>query len=61
MLTTTTRFVLSDVHAARAELIEGGVDASGVQEFDWGWFVFFRDPDGSDWAVQQIPPRNNSE
>jgi hypothetical protein len=28
-----------------------------VQTFDWGSFVFFADPDGNRWAVQQLPPR----
>jgi catechol 2,3-dioxygenase-like lactoylglutathione lyase family enzyme len=51
------QLVVEDVHAARAELVERGVDASEVQEFDWGSFVFFRDPDGNGWAVQQLPAR----
>jgi len=33
----------------------GCVEVSEVQEFDWGSFVFFSDPDGNGWAVQQIP------
>jgi len=52
------QLVVPDIHAARAELIERGVDASEVQEFPWGSFVFFSDPDGNGWAVQQIPPRD---
>jgi catechol 2,3-dioxygenase-like lactoylglutathione lyase family enzyme len=51
------QLVVSDVHAARAELAERGVDVSDVQEFPWGSFVFFSDPDGNGWAVQQLPPR----
>jgi predicted enzyme related to lactoylglutathione lyase len=50
--------VVSDVAAARAELVERGVDVSDVQEFPWGSFVFFNDPDGNAWAVQQLPPRD---
>lgn len=50
--------VVSDIHAARGELIERGVEVSEVQEFDWGSFVFFRDPDGNGWAVQQPPRRH---
>lgn len=42
-----------DVDAARAELLGRGVEASEVQEFPWGRFVFFADPDGNGWAVQQ--------
>ena len=49
--------VVSDIHAARDELVGRGVDASEVQEFDWGKFVFFTDPDGNRWSVQQLPPR----
>jgi predicted enzyme related to lactoylglutathione lyase len=49
--------VVSDVAAARAELADRGVEVSDVQEFPWGSFVFFSDPDGNGWAVQQIPDR----
>ena len=47
--------VVTDIDAARAELLERGVDVSEVQKFDWGSFVFFEDPDGNSWSVQQIP------
>jgi predicted enzyme related to lactoylglutathione lyase len=47
------QLVVSDIHAARAELAEGGVDVSEVQTFPWGSFVFFSDPDGNRWAVQE--------
>jgi len=47
--------VISDMNVARTELIERGVEVSEIQEFDWGSFVFFSDPDGNGWAVQQIP------
>ena len=50
--------VVSNVHAARAELAERGVEVGEVQEFDWGSFVFFSDPDGNGWAVQQLPARD---
>jgi catechol 2,3-dioxygenase-like lactoylglutathione lyase family enzyme len=49
------QLVVDDVHAARAELLERGVEVGKVESFPWGSFVFFRDPDGNDWAVQQIP------
>jgi predicted enzyme related to lactoylglutathione lyase len=52
------QLVVSDIHAARTELVERGVEVSEVQEFPWGFFVFFKDPDGNDWAVQQIPARD---
>lgn len=51
------QLVVDDVEAARAELIERGVEASEIQDFAWGSFVFFNDPDGNKWAVQQIQPR----
>jgi catechol 2,3-dioxygenase-like lactoylglutathione lyase family enzyme len=50
------QLVVEDVHAAREELAGRGVEVSEVQEFPWGSFVFFSDPDGNAWAVQQIPP-----
>ena len=49
--------VVDDVDAARADLVERGVDASDVEEYPWGRFTFFADPDGNRWAVQQLPPR----
>ena len=49
--------VVADIERAHAQLVERGVDASEVQDFPWGRFVFFEDPDGNSWAVQQIPPR----
>ncbi|HEU4737229.1 MAG TPA: VOC family protein [Solirubrobacterales bacterium] len=51
------QLVVEDADAARAELLERGVDASEVQEFPWGRFVFFADPDGNGWAVQEIVAR----
>lgn len=52
------QMIVSDISAARAELLERGVQVSEVQEFAWGSFVFFSDPDGNGWAVQQIPARD---
>jgi predicted enzyme related to lactoylglutathione lyase len=52
------QMVVADVHAARAELVERGIDVSEVQVFPWGSFVFFSDPDGNGWAVQQLPARD---
>ncbi len=46
------QMVVSDIHAARAELVERGVEVSEVEDFAWGSFVFFKDPDGNGWAVQ---------
>jgi predicted enzyme related to lactoylglutathione lyase len=52
------QLVVSDIHAAREELVGRGVEVSDVQEFDWGSFVFFSDPDGNGWAVQEPPARS---
>ena len=52
------QLVVSDINAARAELLERGVEVSGVEEFPWGSFVFFSDLDGNGWSVQQLPARN---
>jgi predicted enzyme related to lactoylglutathione lyase len=52
------QLVVSDIQAARAELVERGVEVSEVQEFPWGSFVFFSDPDGNGWAVQALPTRD---
>ena len=46
--------VVDDIEAAHDALAERGVDVSDVQDFPWGRFVFFSDPDGNGWAVQQI-------
>jgi len=51
------QMVVADIHQAHAELLRRGVEVSEVQEFPWGLFVFFSDPDGNSWAVQQIPAR----
>ena len=40
------QMVVADIHAARAELLERGVDVGEVQTFPWGKFVYFSDPDG---------------
>jgi predicted enzyme related to lactoylglutathione lyase len=51
------QLVVADIDAARAALLARGLDVGEVQTFDWGSFVFFADPDGNRWAVQQLPPR----
>ena len=59
---------VSDIEAARAELVERGVEASPVQHLedgvwvdgrggDWNSFVFFSDPDGNGWVLQESPHR----
>jgi catechol 2,3-dioxygenase-like lactoylglutathione lyase family enzyme len=51
------QLVVPDADAAYAELVSRGVEASEVQEFPWGRFTFFSDPDGNGWAVQEIQQR----
>ena len=62
------QLVVPDVDAAREQLLERGVEASEVQHFDgsawrtggggdWNSFVFFSDPDGNGWVLQQSPGR----
>jgi predicted enzyme related to lactoylglutathione lyase len=51
------QLVVSDIEAAHAQLAERGVQVSEISDFPWGRFVFFSDPDGNGWAVQQIPVR----
>jgi predicted enzyme related to lactoylglutathione lyase len=51
------QLVVADIDAARAELAGRGVEVGDVQEFPWGRFVFFSDPDGNGWSVQEIPAR----
>jgi predicted enzyme related to lactoylglutathione lyase len=49
------QLVVADVHVARDELVGRGLEVGEVQDFPWGSFVFFEDPDGNSWSVQQIP------
>jgi predicted enzyme related to lactoylglutathione lyase len=49
--------VVEEIETARTALVERGVEVSDVQDFPWGRFVFFSDPDGNAWSVQQIPDR----
>ena len=51
------QLVVEDADAAREELAERGVEVSEVQDFPWGRFVFFKDPDGNGWALQAMTHR----
>jgi predicted enzyme related to lactoylglutathione lyase len=51
------QLVVGDIEAARTDLATRGADVSEIQDFPWGRFVFFSDPDGNKWAVQQVPTR----
>jgi catechol 2,3-dioxygenase-like lactoylglutathione lyase family enzyme len=48
------QLVVKEIEAAHADLSSRGVEVSDVQDFPWGRFVFFQDPDGNKWAVQEI-------
>jgi catechol 2,3-dioxygenase-like lactoylglutathione lyase family enzyme len=52
------QMVVADIEAARAELVGRGMEVSDVQDYPWGKFVFFQDPDGNGWSVQELPPRD---
>jgi len=47
--------VIADADAACAALRANGIEASDVDEQPWGRFVYFKDPDGNKWALQQLP------
>ncbi len=51
------QMVVADVAAARAHLLAAKVDVTDVDVMPWGSFVFFADPDGNAWALQELPPR----
>ena len=48
------QMVVADADAARKELAERGVEVSEVDDQPWGRFVYFADPDGNTWTLQQI-------
>ncbi|HZZ96729.1 MAG TPA: VOC family protein [Jatrophihabitantaceae bacterium] len=48
------QLVVADIEAARADFAARGLAVGEVQDFPWGRFLFFADPDGNGWAVQQI-------
>ncbi len=50
--------VVDDIEAARDHLVAAGVEVRGIEDFPWGRFVWFMDPDGNGWAVQEIPWRD---
>ncbi len=63
------QLVVPDIEVARAQLVDWGVEASSVQHMDdgvwvegrggdWNSFVFFSDPDGNSWVLQELPARD---
>ena len=53
------QMVIEDAEALKNELRGRGVQTSDVQVMDWGSFVFFSDPDGNTWSLQQLPEVRN--
>ena len=51
------QMVVADIEAAHAELTARGAPVSAIENLDWGRFIYFADPDGNNWALQQLPPR----
>ena len=51
------QLVVDSAQACHDELAERGVEVSDVQVFPWGTFVFFKDPDGNGWALQELSHR----
>lgn len=51
--------VVADVEKTRAELVGRGVEVSAIEALPWGRFVYFADPDGNTWAVQEIARQDN--
>jgi catechol 2,3-dioxygenase-like lactoylglutathione lyase family enzyme len=51
------QMVVADAEAAREELSRRGLEVGDIQEFPWGRFVFYADPDGNGWALQEVPQR----
>ncbi|MFJ9826787.1 VOC family protein [Streptomyces sp. NPDC101160] len=50
--------VVADIEEAHAELTARGIEVTPIDDQPWGSFVYFADPDGNRWAVQQTTPRN---
>jgi catechol 2,3-dioxygenase-like lactoylglutathione lyase family enzyme len=49
------QMVVADADATKADLVERGIDVQGVVDLEWGRFVYFADPDGNRWALQELP------
>lgn len=47
--------VVADAEAAHADLTERGIEVSEIDDLEWGKFVYFSDPDGNRWALQELP------
>ncbi len=54
------QMVIADADTAHDELKSRGVEVSDVEDMDWGRFVYFSDPDGNSWALQELPDYSKS-
>jgi predicted enzyme related to lactoylglutathione lyase len=52
------QMVVPDIEQAHQQLAGRGADVSAIEDLPWGRFVYFSDPDGNRWAVQELPKRN---
>jgi len=51
------QMVVPDIEKAHEQLADRGVAVSDIEDLAWGRFVYFSDPDGNKWAVQELPKR----
>lgn len=54
------QMVVPDIEKAHDQLAGHGVEVSDIEDLSWGRFVYFSDPDGNKWAVQELPKREVS-
>ena len=55
------QMVVADVQEARDALVRRGVEVTDIDVQPWGAFLYFRDPDGNSWSLQQLPPRSERQ
>ena len=52
------QMVVANAQEVRDELVKRGAEVSEIEVLAWGSFIYFSDPDGNKWAIQQLPARN---
>ena len=55
---TGMQMVVADIEATHADLVGRGIPVTDIEDLAWGSFVYFKDPDGNGWALQQTTPRS---
>jgi len=48
------QLVVADIERTRADLVARGADVTEIEDLAWGRFIYFADPDGNQWAIQEI-------